>query len=126
MSYIALKHLHTTVVTLTLVLFVLRGFWMLRGYALLERRWMKITPHIVHALLLISAFGVAWVGWNWPLEPHAWINAKFIALLIYIALGVIALKPSRSGAVRGSAFAAALAVYGYMYSVALAKSPLPF
>ena len=126
MSYIALKHLHTTIITLTLLLFILRGAWMFAGSAMLERRWVKITPHILHTLLLLSAFGVAWVGYGWPLGGPAWISVKFVGLLAYIALGVIALKPTRALNVRASAFVGALVVYGYLAAVAYAKSAIPF
>ena len=125
MSYIALKHLHTTVITLTLLLFALRGAWMFAGSAMLERRWVKITPHILHTLLLASAFGVAWVGYGWPAGGPGWISAKLIGLLAYIALGIVALKPARPLKVRVSAFIGALAVFAYLVAVAYGKAIIP-
>ncbi|AGM40383.1 hypothetical protein SPISAL_01420 [Spiribacter salinus M19-40] len=123
--YTGLKHLHTTVATLTILLFLLKGFWLVTGSAMLEKRWAKIAPHVVNGLLLITALGTAWIGWNWPLVPHGWITAKAIALVAYIALGIIAVKPGRPVAVRVLAFAGAVAVYGYIVMVALWKQPLP-
>ncbi len=126
MAYIGLKHLHTTLVTLTLLLFVVRGFWMMRGSDMLTRRWVKIVPHVIDTALLASAFGVAWVGWNYPVVAHGWITAKLVALLVYIGLGVVALKRGRTAPIRVTAFLAALAVYGYIVAVALQKSAWPF
>lgn len=126
MSYIALKHLHTTIVTLSLVLFVARSGWLVMKSDLLEKTWVKVLPHVVNTVLLLSAISVAWVGWRYPMAHHPWITAKVIALVVYIVLGVIVFKRDRSVAVRVAAFFGALAVYGYMVLVALNKVVFPF
>lgn len=58
MSYLALKHLHTTTVLITIVLFAIRGVWMLIDSPLRRRRWVRIAPHIIDTLLLLSAIGM--------------------------------------------------------------------
>jgi uncharacterized membrane protein SirB2 len=125
MLYIGLKHLHTTVATLTVLLFILRGGWMVAGSAMLQRKWVRILPHIIDTTLLVTAFAVAWIGWRYPVVLHDWITAKVIALVVYIVLGIIALKRGRTATIRVTAFVAALAVYGYIVLVALYKTPLP-
>ncbi len=59
MSYILLKHIHLTCVALTFILFSLRGFWMLSESALLQKKWVKIAPHVIDTLLLVSAIALA-------------------------------------------------------------------
>ena len=125
MLYIGLKHLHTTVVTLTLLLFILRGGWMMTGSSMLQRKWVKILPHVIDTTLLITALAIAWIGWRYPIVLHDWITAKILALIVYIVLGTIALKRGRTPTVRVTAFFGALAVYGYIVAVALYKTPLP-
>lgn len=125
MLYVGLKHLHTTVATLTVLLFVLRGGWMVAGSSMLQRKWVRILPHVIDTTLLVTAFAVAWIGWRYPEQLHGWITAKVVALVVYIVLGVIAFKRGRTAMVRVSAFLAALAVYGYIVMVALYKTPLP-
>ena len=125
MLYIGLKHLHTAVATLTVLLFILRGGWMVAGSAMLQRKWVKILPHVIDTTLLITAFAVAWIGWRYPVVPHDWITAKVVALVVYIVLGIIALKRGRTATIRVTAFVAALVVYGYIVMVALYKTPLP-
>jgi len=125
MLYIGLKHLHTTVATLTVLLFILRGGWMVTGSAMLQRKWVRILPHVIDTTLLVTAFAVAWIGWRYPVVLHDWITAKVIALVVYIVLGIIALKRGRTATIRVTAFVAALAVYGYIVLVALYKTPLP-
>ncbi len=123
--YVGLKHLHTTLVTLTVLFFIVRWIWLMTGSARLQQRWVRISPHVIDTALIVSALAIAWMGWNWPVVPHAWITAKVIGLLVYIGLGVIALKRARTPAGRSAAFAGALAVYGYIVLVALNKTPLP-
>lgn len=126
MSYIALKHLHTTVVALSLVFFLARSGWMVMNSSLLQKTWVRVLPHVVNTVLLISALAVAWVGWRYPMVNHPWITAKVIALVLYIIFGVIVFKRDRSVAVRLGAFVGALVVYGYMVLVALNKAVMPF
>ena len=56
--YAAFKHIHLLTVAISLGFFVLRGVWMLSGSALLQKKWVKILPHIVDTLLLVSAIGL--------------------------------------------------------------------
>lgn len=125
MDYIAIKHLHIACASLSVSLFLLRGIWMLRESAMLQRRWVKTVPHIVDVLLLTSALiMVSWSG-QYPFVQN-WLTAKVIALIVYIALGSIALKRSRNKTVRVCAFIAALLVFAYIGSVAVTKHVLVF
>ena len=50
--------------------------------------------------------------------------AKIIGLLLYIGLGMLALRPGRATSLRALAWVAALLVFGWIVSVAISKSPL--
>ncbi len=54
----------------------------------------------------------------------SWLLAKIIALVAYIGLGMVALRPGRPAAVRAAAWLAALLTFGYIVSVAIRKNPL--
>jgi uncharacterized membrane protein SirB2 len=88
-------------------------------------RVAKTLPHIVDSVLLLSAL---WLAWTLRLTPAEapWLLAKIIGLVVYIGLGTLALKPGRSLRLRAVAWFAALAVFGYIVSVALTKSVLGF
>lgn len=63
MSYAAVKMIHVTSVIISYLLFSLRSIWMMRGSATLERRWVKIIPHVVDTVLLLSAITLAiWIS----------------------------------------------------------------
>lgn len=125
MNYIAIRHFHIACATLSGSFFLLRGIWMLRDSAMLQRRWIKIAPHIVDTLLLASALVMVFMTAQYPFVQN-WLTAKVIGLVLYIVLGTIALKRGKTKAVRTGAFIAALAVFAYIVSVAITKQPFAF
>ena len=124
MEYAALKHLHMTFAALSGSLFLLRGIWMLRSSPSLKKRWVRIAPHVVDTLLLVSAIALAVTTSQYPLA-QSWLTAKLIALIGYIGLGTVALKTGATLGVRGAAFAGAVLLFLYIVSVASTKQPLP-
>lgn len=124
-AYLFVKSLHVLCAALTLVSFTTRGIWMWRESELLQRRWVRVAPHIVDTLLLGSAAVLAVITHQYP-GPAAWLNAKIAGLLAYIALGMIALRRGRPMRVRRGAFVAALCVFAYIVLVARTRQPLPF
>jgi uncharacterized membrane protein SirB2 len=121
-DYAAVKHVHMSAAALSLLLFVLRGAWMIAAPAQLARRWVRIVPHVIDTVLLATAL---WLAWQIGFAANAhWLTAKIILLVAYIALGTIALKRGRTKRMRIAAFVGAIAVFGHIVSVAFTKSPL--
>ena len=125
MDYFAVKTIHQSAVALSFAGFFARGLGALADAPWVRARAAKTLPHIVDSVLLLSAI---WLAWMLRLNPAEvpWLLAKIIGLLAYIAIGMLALKPSRPFALRAFAWLAALAVFGYIVSVALTKNPLGF
>lgn len=122
MSYLAIKHLHMTCAALSGALFFVRGVWMLRDSGMLQRRWVKIVPHVIDTVLLASALTLAIWSSQYPfVQP--WLTAKVLGLVLYIVLGAVALKRGKTKPVRTAAFVAALLVFGYIVTVALTRQP---
>lgn len=119
--YPLLKHLHMTMALLSFIGFFTRGLWMMRQSPLLHKRVVKILPHIIDTLLLVSAIWLAIILHYSP-GANPWLMAKFIGVICYIGLGVVAFKHSNPN-VRKVSWVAALVVFGYIVSVALSKSP---
>lgn len=122
--YIALKHSHLLFVFLTLALFVLRGIWLFTQSPLLQKKIAKILPHVFSLFLLVSGVAVSvLLGFSPSNQP--WILAKLIALIVFIALGIITFKAVNKSVGKIS-WVSALAVYAYIISVAITKTPLGF
>ena len=125
MSYIVLKHIHVTAVALSATGFFLRGLLMLNDSPLLQRRLLRVMPHVVDTILLGSAIAMAIISAQYPFAVN-WLTAKLVGLLIYIGCGTMALKRGRSKAQRAVFLVAALSAFTYIVSAALARSPLGF
>ena len=125
MLYTALKGLHVGCAAISLALFALRGVWRMTAPERLARRWVRVVPHVVDTALLASAIALAWMLRSAPIY-HGWLTAKVAGLVVYIALGTIALKRGRTPLIRAVAFVGALATFAYIVSVAVTKSPLGF
>ena len=125
MNYLAIKYIHITCAILSGSLFLLRGYWMLVESEMLQRRWVKVVPHIVDTLLLTSALIMVFWSGQYPFV-QSWLTAKVIALIVYIALGTIALKRGKTKAVRSGALLAAIVTFAYIVSVALTRQAMIF
>ncbi|AZZ90936.1 regulator SirB [Hahella sp. KA22] len=126
MSYMLLKHIHMTCVALTFASFTLRFIWMILESPLLQRKLSKILPHIIDTVLLLSAIGLALKLQQYPFHS-GWLTAKVAGLIIYIALGVFALKRGKTKGARILFGLGAYTAFAYIVMVALTKSswPLP-
>ena len=94
--------LHQTAVVLSLTGFLRTRAGLLRRCALGdEAAWRGTLPHVVDTVLLLSALALAWML---RLSPGAapWLAAKIGGLLLYIALGMLALRPGRPLALRAT------------------------
>lgn len=124
MSYLVLKHIHVTAVALSGGLFFLRGLWMLADSPQLRRPWVRILPHVIDTVLLVSAVALALLIRQYPFVD-GWLTAKTVALVGYILLGTVAIKRGRSKPLRLVAWLVALAVFGYIVLVARSHDPMP-
>lgn len=124
MDYALLRTAHIATVHISLALFLLRGFWMLRESPRLRDRWIRVVPHVNDTLLLAAAIAMLVVGGFNPLH-HPWLMAKIIGLLAYIGVGTVALKRGRTKAVRVKALVVAVGIFAYIVAVAATKQVVP-
>ena len=57
-SYLLLKYIHIATVIISISGFIVRGIWMMQSSSMLQRRWVKIAPHINDTVLLLSAIAL--------------------------------------------------------------------
>lgn len=121
-GYLVTYYIHVTCVILSGSFFVVRGFWMLTRSSILQHRLVKVLPHIIDTVLLGSAIVLTVIIEQYPLV-NSWLTVKVVALIIYILLGVAALR-GKTSLIRGAAFAAAILTFGFIVSVAWYHHPL--
>ena len=113
-----IKHLHMLFVVLSFAGFTGRIILAEINPHTLKPKWIKIAPHVIDTLLLLSGVSLVIIG-SWFSSDYGWIIAKFIALLVYIALGVLALRSQ--GKIRWLAFTGAVLCFLYIARVAVSK-----
>ncbi|KAF6669282.1 SirB2 family protein [Pantoea sp. EKM101V] len=124
--YPLIKNLHLVTVWITVTLFLLRFYWLRRGSPLLTRRWVRILPHVNDTLLLLSGVALVIITHFYPFTPQgSWLTEKLLAVIIYIALGFVALsRRPRTDRTRWIAFLVALIALVTIITLALTKMPL--
>lgn len=87
--------------------------------SLLQNKLVKVAPHVIDTILLLSGITLVIQG-NWLEGEFGWIISKFILLLGYIGLGVIAMR--FTGPKRWIAFVAAIACFISIFIIAITKN----
>ncbi len=123
--YAILKTIHVACVILSITGYVIRGIWMIRESPWLQRKWVRVLPHIIDTTLLGSALLLAVQIRQYPFV-HGWLTAKVLALIAYIVVGAIGLKYGRTKKIRVVAWLGAIAIFVYIVLVALTHQALPF
>lgn len=123
--YPEIRLVHIAAVLSSGALFLVRGIALFSGAG-----WAMIMPlrylsYTIDTVLLTAALMLMTIVRQYPFV-HAWLTVKVLLLPIYIALGVLAFRKGRARRTRVACWLAALAVYGFIYSVARAHHPLGF
>lgn len=123
--YAVVKYIHLISVSLSLAGFFLRGLLMVRASPLLNARWIKVLPHVNDTVLLAAALSLAFMSEQYPFVA-GWVTAKVLGVFAYIILGALALRDASTLRMRIVCWLAAMAVFGWIVSVALTRNPAGF
>lgn len=118
-----IKYLHLTFITLAITGFIARAILSELNPDILRRKWLKIAPHIIDTLLLISGITLVFQG-NWLAADYRWIVAKIVGLIGYIAFGIVFMRTRHK--TRWLAFIGVLACFAYIAAVAVSKQAFFF
>jgi uncharacterized membrane protein SirB2 len=121
--YTDIKWVHICAVIASGSLFLLRGAGVLAGGAWPLWAPLRYLTYTIDTVLLTAALMLATILHQYPFV-HAWLTVKVLLLAVYIVLGTFALRRARSPRGRALCYAAALAVFLFIVSVARAHNPL--
>jgi uncharacterized membrane protein SirB2 len=118
--------LHILTVVVSISLFVLRFYWKYSSSVMLQKRWVKILPHLNDTILMVSGIVLMVMTRLYPFTPQgSWMTEKLLGVILYILLGFVALsKKPRSQKIRWIAFILAVACFYLIVKVAITKLPL--
>jgi uncharacterized membrane protein SirB2 len=115
--------IHVTTALLSISGFIYRGILRFSGSEQVNRKWLKITPHVIDTVLIASAIILLVQASLDPLNT-SWLLAKIIALVLYILLGLIAFRFASNRAIALLAWCVAILVFCYILAVAVTRNPL--
>jgi len=86
----------------------------------LDKKWLKISPHIIDTFLLILGVGLAVKLAINPLE-YLWLAEKILAIIFYIFTGYYTLKLARNRAMQIIGYLGAMGWVMLAVRVAMSK-----
>jgi uncharacterized membrane protein SirB2 len=120
--YLQILWLHVGCVIASGSLFFSRSCMMLAGLPAANHVALRRISVVIDSLLLAAAIVLTTIIHQYPFV-QAWLTVKVVLLVVYIVLGVFALRRGRTRAIRGACFVAAIAVFLFIVSVAFAHNP---
>lgn len=122
--YLMVKHLHLSFVAVSVLFLLVRFYWLWSGSPNMEKKWVKVVPHIVDTGLLVSALSLCVIIGQYPFVD-AWVTEKILAVVLYILCASAAFKV-RVKAMRLMAMGASLLWLIIIAKLAVLKQPLLF
>jgi uncharacterized membrane protein SirB2 len=121
--YPQIRHVHILAVILSGSVFVLRGLFALAG-----ARWPHAAPVrylsytidttlLTAALMLVSILPGA-------MFANGWVATKLVLVVVYVVLGVLAMKRGRTPGIRRGCYVATLLVFITIFGIARMHHPL--
>jgi uncharacterized membrane protein SirB2 len=120
--YPQIKFVHILCVILSGSLFALRGILMLAHSRYTNHVALRMLSYAIDTTLLTAALMLITMLHQYPFV-QAWLTVKVLLLVVYIVLGVLALRRGRTRQAQVASLIAALLVYAFIMTVAIAHNP---
>jgi uncharacterized membrane protein SirB2 len=121
--YPQIRLLHIACVVLSGALFFLRGASVLAGGRWPMRLPVRLASYGIDTVLLTAALMLVTMLPG-AVFANGWLTTKLVLLVVYVVLGSLALKRTRTPRARRLYFIAAIATYLFMFSIARTHDPL--
>ena len=118
--YTLIKNVHIISAFISITGFVVRGMLKLMDSTLTQNKLVRVVPHIIDTILLLSAIALVIMSRQYPFVT-AWVTAKLVAVIIYIAAGVMLMRVAKEHWHRVAAFGLALVSFAYILIVATTR-----
>ncbi len=119
--YTLVKIIHMSCAMISVLGFIARGVLKIKESPLVEKKLVKVLPHIVDTVLLLSAITLVVMSGQYPWVAP-WVGAKILGLIVYIGLGVVVMRTAQTSKSRMIAFILAIITALYIFMVAGTKT----
>ncbi len=120
--YPQIKTVHLWLAMASGLLFAIRGLCALLGMRWPRWRVVKWTSYTIDTALLTAA-AMLFTILPGGMFANGWLALKVALVVVYIVLGILAMRAQRSTRQRLLLYLAALAVYAQIYGIARAHHP---
>ena len=121
-NFLLLKYIHILCVAASFALFFIRGIWVMQSYPPAQERWVKVLPHIVDGLLIVSALGMLYMA-PATTDYKEWMTVKLVLIGVYAFLVFFVGRMAKNRLQRFAAWLAALLVFLFITSIAVLHNP---
>ena len=122
-NLLVIRLLHILTAAVSITLFSLRFYLLIKHPARLSRPWIKTVPHLNDSALLLFAVLLCLVTGQAP-GTTPWLSEKVLAIIFYILAGMSALKWAKRRPTRIFWFIIAVSMFIYTANIAVKKTPL--
>ena len=121
--YPQIKQFHILLALLSGAIFALRGAFALAGMHWPQALPVKWLSYTIDTCLLTAALMLLTIL-PWAMFANGWLLTKIVLIVVYVVLGVFAMRPGRRQRTRALCYAVALLVFATIYGIARAHHPL--
>ena len=121
--YPQIRSVHIWAITLSGCLFALRGLGMLAGARWPQAALLRYLSYTIDTVLLTAALMLVTIL-PAAVFANGWLTVKLVLVVVYVVLGVFALRRGRSRATRAGCYAGALLVFATIVGIARMHHPL--
>lgn len=112
-----------TLALISIVFFSLRFIWLIMGSAQLQKKWVKIVPHVVDTCLLVIGVTMMIQLSMTPMN-QPWLAEKLFALFAYIFTGYYALKLAKNRPMQIIGYLGAVGWFMLIVRLAMSKQAM--
>ena len=123
--YPQIKQAHIGFALASGAIFALRGAGVLAGMRWPHWLAVRWTSYTVDTALLTAAMMLLTILPG-AMFSNGWLTAKLLLLVLYVVLGMFAIKRGRTRLAKAGFYVAALLTFAMIYSIARAHSPWGF
>jgi|ERR1035437_3336397 uncharacterized membrane protein SirB2 len=120
--YGGIRLFHVGCVILSGGLFLSRGLMRIADAPVANHRVLRVTSYVIDTALLGAGILLTLILHQYPLTD-AWLTTKVLLLIVYITLGLFALKRAHRRSARITAYIGALVTYAFIIGVAVTHHP---
>ena len=119
--YTFIKIIHMSFAMISVLGFLARGILRINESPVVNRKLVRVLPHVIDTVLLTSAITLVIMSGQYPWVAP-WVSAKILGLVVYIGLGVVVMRTAKTRQTRIVAFGLALLTAGYVFMIASTKT----